>query len=37
MNNDGEHTRKIEDGVSFLQLFSCNQKADSRITYTTFF
>ena len=32
INNGGEHTRKIEGGVSLLQLFSCNHKADSRIT-----
>ena len=31
INNDGEHTRKTEDGVSSLQLFSCNRKADSKI------
>ena len=29
INNDGEHTRKIQDAVSLLQLFSCNCEADS--------
>ena len=30
--NDGEHTWRIEDRVSTLQLFSCNhEEADSRI------
>ena len=31
INNDGEHAREFEDGGSSLQLFSCNDKADSRI------
>ena len=30
INNDGEHTKKIDDRVS-LQLFSCNREADSKI------
>ena len=29
--NDGEHTWRIEDEVSLLQLFSCNHEDDSRI------
>ena len=37
INNDVEHARKIEDGVSSLQLFSCNHKADSRVICTTCF
>ena len=37
MNNDGEHTRKIEDGVFLLQPLSCNRKADSSIIFATCF
>ena len=32
INIDGEHTMKIENGAFSLQVFSSNQKADSRIT-----
>ena len=35
--NDGEHTWRIEDGISPLKLFSTNhEKADSRIAYYMF-
>ena len=30
-DNGGKHARKIEDGVSSLQLFSCNHEADIKI------
>ena len=30
-NNDGEHTRKTEDGVPLIYLLSCNHKADGRL------
>ena len=33
-NNNAEHKRKIANGVSSIQLFSCNHKADSRIACT---
>ena len=36
INNDREHTRKIEDGVSSLQLFSCNHEAESTIALHAF-
>ena len=32
IHNDGEHTLKIVGGASSLQLFSCNHKANNRIT-----
>ena len=35
INNDGEHTIKIEDRASSLQLFSYNREADSRIWLQT--
>lgn len=37
INNDGEHAKKIEGGVSSLQLFSCNHEADIRIALTANF
>lgn len=33
-NNNAEHKRKIVNGVSSIQLFPCNHKADSRIACT---
>ena len=36
INNDEGHTRKIEDGVSSLQLFFFNRKADSKIELHAF-
>ena len=35
INNDEDHTGKIEDGVSSLQLLSCYNEADSRIALHT--